>query len=102
MHYSAYSFSRNGKPTINPRDSRVSLRSLGQREKLASKDYQHLDALYCNDGELDVHTVLTLQYIPAKEAPGAKKSIYEWVVDMQIIYESSQQKLTDLQTRVLL
>ena len=51
MHYSAYSFSRNGQPTIEPRDSSISLRSLGQRRELSSKDLQHVQAIYCQNCE---------------------------------------------------
>ena len=47
MHYSAYAFSRNRKPTIEPLDSRVSLRDIGQRNGFSNKDLQHALNLYC-------------------------------------------------------
>lgn len=51
MHYSAYAFSRNGKPTILPKDKSISLGTLGQRTRLSTKDLQHIKALYCDDGK---------------------------------------------------
>ena len=48
MHYDAYAFTRNGRPTIEPLDSSVSLQSLGQREVLSDGDLHHVSTLYCN------------------------------------------------------
>ncbi len=48
MHYSAYAFSRNRRPTITPRDRRISLGSLGQRDDPSQLDIQHINRLYCN------------------------------------------------------
>ncbi len=51
MHYGAYAFSRNGKPTIKPNDHSVPLNLLGQRSGFSEKDLMHLNALYCDDSE---------------------------------------------------
>ncbi len=51
MHYGAFAFSRNREPTIQPRDSSVSLDQLGQRSGFSSRDLQHVNTLYCSDGE---------------------------------------------------
>ena len=51
MHYSAYAFSRNGKPTIEATDKSISRRVMGQRSKLSTRDLQHIDALYCDVGK---------------------------------------------------
>ena len=51
MHYSAYAFSRNGQPTIQPLSSSVRLRELGQRESLSNEDLQHALALYCSGSQ---------------------------------------------------
>ena len=50
MHYNAWAFSRNGRATIIPLDKSVSKRDLGQRNTFTSKDLQHINALYCEDG----------------------------------------------------
>ena len=47
MHYSARAFSRNGQPTIVPRDNNVPLSALGQRESLTVHDLLHATELYC-------------------------------------------------------
>ena len=47
MHYSGYAFSRNGRPTIEPKDRSVRSSSLGQRVGLSSRDIQHVLTLYC-------------------------------------------------------
>ena len=48
MHYSAFAFSANGDPTIEPLDS-SKLKTIGQREKLSEKDIHKLNAMYqCN------------------------------------------------------
>ena len=52
MHYSAYAFSRNGKPTIEVKDRSIRNSVLGQRSGLSAKDLQHIDALYCDSSEL--------------------------------------------------
>ena len=51
MHYDAYAFTRNGKPTIVPLDSGISLSSLGQRDDLSDSDLQHVRTLYCGGGK---------------------------------------------------
>lgn len=52
MHYDAYAFTSNGRPTIEPTDSSISLDRLGQREALSETDKAHIKALYCGDGTL--------------------------------------------------
>ena len=47
MHYGAYDFSSNGRPAIEPLDSRVPLSALGQRTSLSDQDLQHALNLYC-------------------------------------------------------
>lgn len=56
MHYSAYAFSRNGRPTIVPLDSSLSLDSLGQREDFSDGDLQHVKTLYCGECEREQTT----------------------------------------------
>ena len=51
MHYDAYAFTRNDRPTIEPLDSGVSLNSLGQRDGLSVGDLQHVSTLYCGECE---------------------------------------------------
>ena len=51
MHYGAYAFSRNGYPTIEPRDKYLPLSKMGQREGLSPKDMKHINSLYCKSGE---------------------------------------------------
>lgn len=51
MHYSAYAFSHNGMPTIEPVDTSILLSDLGQRQALTTLDIKHIQSLYCN-GEL--------------------------------------------------
>ena len=48
MHYSAYAFSRNGRPTIESKNPRISSEVMGQRVRLSSKDIEHVSALYCS------------------------------------------------------
>ncbi|XP_069703747.1 hatching enzyme 1.2-like [Periplaneta americana] len=43
MHYSAYAFSKNGKPTITPLETGV---EIGQREGLSMKDIEKLSRMY--------------------------------------------------------
>jgi hypothetical protein len=43
MHYSAYAFSKNGKPTITRKDGSL---NLGQREGLSANDIQAVEKLY--------------------------------------------------------
>lgn len=50
MHYSAYAFSKNGKPTIVAQRG-VSANRMGQRVKFTSQDVQHINALYCDPSE---------------------------------------------------
>jgi len=50
MHYSAYAFSRNGKPTIVAHRG-VSANRMGQRVRFTSQDVQHINALYCDPSE---------------------------------------------------
>lgn len=50
MHYDAYAFSTNGRPTIEPQNSRVKLSNIGQRQGFTDLDLQHVNALYgCNN-----------------------------------------------------
>ena len=58
MHYDAYAFSRNGRPTIEPVDPSISLDSLGQRDDLSMGDLKHVNTLYC--GASEQHTVYPL------------------------------------------
>lgn len=48
MHYYSHAFSKNGQPTITPKDSSIPLNTLGQRNGLSDKDLQHARILYCN------------------------------------------------------
>ena len=65
MHYSARAFTRNGRPTIEPTDSDVSLDALGQRTGFSTNDLQHVNALYCQESEftLSVHRQHTCAHI---------------------------------------
>ena len=56
MHYKAYAFSHNGRPTIKPVDPSISLNSLGQRNGFSRRDLQHVNALYCSRGEYQQHS----------------------------------------------
>lgn len=47
MHYGAYAFSTNGKPTIIPIDSTIDKTRLGQRDGFSINDILHVKALYC-------------------------------------------------------
>jgi hypothetical protein len=49
MHYSAYAFSRNRRPTIIPVDPSIALSALGQRQGMTSLDVQHVHRLYCSE-----------------------------------------------------
>lgn len=51
MHYDAYAFTRNGQPTIEPRNSSIPLDSLGQRREFSSGDLKHVNTLYCGESE---------------------------------------------------
>ena len=59
MHYGAYSFSRNGKPTIEPQRQpgvSTSANGMGQRIRLTSQDLQHINRLYgCEQSEGKCH-----------------------------------------------
>ena len=59
MHYSAYAFSQNGNPTIEPINSSVSLRDLGQRSGFSDSDLQHVNVLYCGESEY-IHAYIVL------------------------------------------
>ena len=48
MHYYSHAFSKNGKPTITPKDSSISPNSLGQRNGFSTKDLEHARTLYCD------------------------------------------------------
>ena len=50
MHYSAYAFSRNGRPTIEPVDRSIPLSALGQRRGFSPSDLEHVNTLYCRRG----------------------------------------------------
>lgn len=50
MHYGAHAFSRNGNPTIIPRNN-TPLGILGQRKGFSKLDFEHLNVLYCGDGK---------------------------------------------------
>lgn len=50
MHYNAYAFSRNGKPTIVAQRG-VSTDQMGQRMRFTSLDVQHINTLYCDQSE---------------------------------------------------
>ena len=52
MHYSAYAFSRNDRPTIVPKDNSIPLSFLGQRNGFTERDIQHARALYCGEFEI--------------------------------------------------
>ena len=51
MHYSAYTFSRYGAPTIIPKDSSVRLGDLGLQQSFSDKDLQHVNIVYCGGGK---------------------------------------------------
>ena len=51
MHYSAYAFTQNERPTIQPIDQSISLSDLGQRNGFSTNDLQHVNALYCEECE---------------------------------------------------
>ena len=51
MHYDAYAFSRNDKPTIEPIDDSISIDRLGQRTQLSQRDLDHIRELYCQGKE---------------------------------------------------
>ena len=51
MHYSAFAFSRNRQPTIEPVNPSVQLSSLGQRNGFSPSDIQHVNTLYCGGGK---------------------------------------------------
>jgi hypothetical protein len=46
MHYNAYGFSINGRPTIRPRDRSIPLDRLGSSRLLSSNDVKGINALY--------------------------------------------------------
>ena len=46
MHYSAYAFSSNNKPTIQPLQSGVRLSDIGQRRGLSESDIQKIQKMY--------------------------------------------------------
>ena len=46
MHYTAYAFSKNRRPTIQPLQSGVRLSDLGQRRCLSASDVQKIQNMY--------------------------------------------------------
>ena len=53
MHYDAYAFSRNGRPTLESLDRNVNIRNIGQRINFSKSDVQHVNTLYkCPTGWL--------------------------------------------------
>uniref|UniRef100_UPI001484E17E M12 family metallopeptidase n=1 Tax=Chitinivorax sp. B TaxID=2502235 RepID=UPI001484E17E len=46
MHYDAYAFSSNGRPTITPKDSSIPLSNLGQRRALSDGDATSVNKFY--------------------------------------------------------
>ena len=46
MHYRAYYFSKNRKPTITAKDPNVPASSIGRRDHLTESDLQHVRILY--------------------------------------------------------
>ena len=53
MHYGAYDFSRNGKPTITPRWPV----SIGQRNGLTTIDWKHVKRAYCPSGQVETESL---------------------------------------------
>ena len=56
MHYGAYDFSSNRRPTITPKH-RVHA-TLGQRNALTNLDWMHLKRVYCQR-ELETQSMLS-------------------------------------------
>uniref|UniRef100_A0AB38ZE74 Metalloendopeptidase n=1 Tax=Ectomocoris sp. TaxID=3104572 RepID=A0AB38ZE74_9HEMI len=46
MHYPAVSFSKNGEPTIIPKDKDVDIDSLGQRQRVTKLDFEKINLMY--------------------------------------------------------
>lgn len=46
MHYSAYAFSMNGEPTIEPLNPMEEGVTMGQRVRLSDKDIQRINKMY--------------------------------------------------------
>lgn len=46
MHYGAFYFSKNKKPTMEPRDKDVPLSALGQRKQMTAGDIERLNLMY--------------------------------------------------------
>ena len=60
MHYNAFAFTKNGKPTIVGQRG-VSTNQMGQRLRFTSQDVQHINALYCDQSEYKtMHIMSTL------------------------------------------
>lgn len=63
MHYSAHAFTRNGRPTIEPKDPGVSLDALGQRTGFSTNDLEHVNALYCDESEFTLTVYNSSVYV---------------------------------------
>ena len=55
MHYGAYAFAKNRNiPVIQPKDSSISLRRLGQRTRFSRKDILQVNKWYCPGMDITV------------------------------------------------
>ena len=82
MHYSAYAFSRNGRPTIEPVLSGVSRNDLGQRSGLSTNDIKHAQQLYCSKSLLHMTLILCKETLPAAVANYFSNIMYLHVATM--------------------
>lgn len=46
MHYGAYFFTKNSRPTLEPLDKSIPLSTLGQRLQMTSGDIERLNKMY--------------------------------------------------------